>query len=83
MANLTVNARYRVVHQRKGTFEATFLGAKPTDEGDPQDREFWEMAIDTSEGSGAEWLRRAAGALVTISHIRPSLVIEAEETSNG
>lgn len=39
------------------------------------DRELLIFAIDTSDGSGSEWLRRAKGQLSIESAIRPSLII--------
>jgi hypothetical protein len=74
--------RYRFVHKRKGEFEGIFLGKEVAPPGDPCDTEFWTVAMDTSDGSGSEWLRRAAGAQATTSNIRPSLVelvVEVED----
>ncbi len=71
--------RYRFQHKRKGKFEGIFLGKEETPPGDPQDTEFWTVAMDTSDGSGSEWLRRTAGAEATISNIRPSLVTKVQE----
>lgn len=71
--------RYRFNHLRKGEFEGIFLGKEKTPPGDPCDEEFLTVAMDTSDGSGSEWLRRAAGAQATTSNIRPSLVTSIEE----
>lgn len=71
--------RYRFVHKRKGTFEGIFIKTEKADKEDEYDKEFWQVAMDTSDGSGSEWLRRAAGAASTLSNIRPSLVESHEE----
>ena len=71
--------RYRFEHTRKGTFEGIVLGYAKTPEGDLQDTEFWTVAIDTRNGSGSEHIRRAAGAEVTTTNIRPSLVTKYEK----
>ena len=71
--------RYRFEHARKGEFEGIFLGREKTPSGDPQDKEFWTVAIDTSDGSGSEWIRRAKGAAATTTNIRPSLLANVEE----
>lgn len=75
----TKQHRYRFVHKRKGTFEGIFLGKEEARPNDPCDKEYWTVAMDTSDGSGNEWLRRAAGAPSTTSNIRPSLVEAVEE----
>jgi hypothetical protein len=51
--------------------------------GDNYDSEVWTVAMDTSDGSGSEWLRRAAGAQSTTSNIRPSLVDSVEEVKQN
>lgn len=71
--------RYRFVHQRKGTFEGIFLGKERAPPEDEVDTEFLTVAIDTSSGSGSEWLRRAAKAESTVSNLRPSLLEEIAE----
>jgi hypothetical protein len=79
---LTKRHRYRFVHQRKGTFEGIFLGRDKVPKGDPQDTEFLTVAMDTSDGSGSEWLRRAKGAQATVSNLRPSLLESVEEVKS-
>jgi hypothetical protein len=74
--------RYRFVHLRKGQFEGIFLGKEEAEPEDGYDTEFWTIAMDTSDGSGSEWLRRAAGAQSTITNIRPSLVESVEEVED-
>jgi len=71
--------RYRFVHKRKGTFEGIFLGKGKVPEGDLQDNEFLTIAMDTSNGTGSEWLRRVKGAEATVSNLRPSLLESVEE----
>jgi len=79
MDKLVLRKRYRFRHLRKGVFEGVFLNKEATPPGDSQDGEFWTVAIDTSDGSGCEWLRRAGGAQSTVTNIRPSLVSHFEE----
>lgn len=73
--------RYKFVHKRKGVFAGIYLGKEKTPDGDPEDVEFLTVAIDTSEGSGSEWLRRAKNAEATTSNLRPSLLESIEEVN--
>jgi len=41
------NRRYRIVHSKKGTIDATFLGVK---EGDEKDPEFWYVTYADQKG---------------------------------
>jgi hypothetical protein len=66
--------RYQWTHKRKGEFQGVFLAKEKTDPEDGADAEFLTVAMDTSDGSGAEWLRRTVGAEVTVSNLRPSLI---------
>ncbi len=79
MTKLVTKKRYRFAHARKGVFEGVFLNKEATPSGDPQDGEFWTVAIDTSDGSGSEWLRRAKDAASTVTNLRPSLISHFEE----
>ncbi len=47
------------------------------------DKEFYVFAIDTSDGSGSEWLRRGKGAQSTESGLRPSLITSIETVTGG
>ena len=47
------------------------------------DREFLVFAIDTSDGSGAEWLRRGKGTQGYEAHLRPSLIINVESVKGA
>lgn len=76
---MTKKKRYRFVHKRKGTFEGIYLGKEKTPDGDLEDTEFLTVAMDTSDGSGSEWLRRAKNAEATTSNLRPSLLGSIEE----
>lgn len=80
---LTKKRRYRFVHKRKGTFEGIFLGREATPAGDQEDKEFLTVAMDTSDGSRSEWLRRVAKAEATVSNIRPSLLESVEEVEHN
>jgi len=77
--NLTERKRYRVVHTRKGAFEGIFLRYEQVYEGAPP---FPVVAIDTSDGSGSEWLRRAAGVQSTESALNPALIESIEEVKD-
>ncbi|KKM66930.1 hypothetical protein LCGC14_1476200, partial [marine sediment metagenome] len=67
MQKLTRKKRYRFRHKRKGTFEGIYLKTEKLDADDPQDKEVLIVAIDTADGTGAEWLRRVKGAMSTTS----------------
>ncbi len=75
--------RHRFQHTSKGHFEGVMMGVKKTPD-DPTDSELWTVAIDTSNGSGSEWVRRVANAEITTTDIRPSKVERFEKVvKNG
>lgn len=74
---------YGFHHTRKGAFRGIYEGRVKAPKDDPEDTEFLTVAMDTSDGSGAEWLRRAAGAQVTTTDLRPSLITKITEVKNG
>lgn len=79
LPKLIMRKRYRFTHARKGVFEGVYLGRVKTPKGDMQDHEFLTVAIDTSDGTGNEWLRRAKDAEATTTNIRPSLLTSIAE----
>lgn len=54
------------------------MGVKKTPE-DPTDSELWTVAMDTSDGSGSEWIRRVARAEITTTDLRPSKIERFEK----
>ncbi|MDO8632642.1 MAG: hypothetical protein Q7R41_19335 [Phycisphaerales bacterium] len=52
--HLKVGGTYLFEHIRKGPFVGTFLGTKPTRDGDAADAEFFEVDVITEDGSGQE-----------------------------
>lgn len=73
---LTIGKVYAIGHKRKGDFRAQLIDIVP---GDTQDLQLLTMKIDTRPGSGQERLSHAKNARVTVTNIRPSLVVRIEE----
>lgn len=73
--DLEVGREYVLTHRRKGIFRAELLEVVPSHPGDEVDTQFLTFAIPTGPGSGQERLARAEGTAITITNIRPSLVV--------
>jgi hypothetical protein len=78
LAKLKVGADYWFIHKRKGRFRGTLKSISPPSEGDTQDSVILTVAIDTSV-NGRPDLARTRGAIVTLTGIRPSLLLDVEE----
>jgi hypothetical protein len=70
---LKIGRWYEVNHLRKKRFVGKLLSFEYNPE-DPVDPTILIMQIDTSAGSGCEWLRRSPKTDLLVSGIRPSLV---------
>ncbi len=73
---LTIGRVYAIGHKRKGDFRAVLIDIVPGDAADP---ELLTVKIDTRPGSGQERLARTARAAVTVTNLRPSLIVRIEE----
>jgi hypothetical protein len=74
--DLTIGKVYAIGHKRKGDFRAQLVDIVPGDAADPV---FLMFKIDTREGSGQEKLARARSAKITVTNLRPSLIMRIEE----
>jgi hypothetical protein len=75
---LHVGRVYAIHHRRKGHFKALLEAVIPAETGDEKDTQLLTVRIDTRRGSGQERLARA-NSPVTVTNIRPSLVIAMVE----
>lgn len=73
---LVVGKVYAIGHKRKGDFRAQLIDIV---DGDKQDPQLLTFKIDTRPGSGQERLAHAKNARVTVTNIRPSLVVRIDE----
>jgi len=80
---LEIGKEYSVTHKRKGFFRAVLLDMVPAPKTDREDSEFLTFEIDTSEGSGSEWVARVRGAAKTVTNIRPSLITHLQLSSRS
>jgi len=74
--NLVIGKVYAIGHKRKGDFRAQLIDIVP---GDAQDPQLLTFKIDTRPGSGQERLARSKGASITVTNVRPSLVVRIDE----
>ena len=77
---LTIGMVYAIGHKRKGDFRAQLVDIVPGDAADPS---LLTFKIDTRMGSGQERLARAANARITVTNLRPSLIMRIEEMPEG
>lgn len=74
--SLVIGKVYAIGHKRKGDFRGQLIDIV---EGDAQDPQFLTFKIDTRPGSGQERLARSKHAAITVTNVRPSLVVRIEE----
>jgi len=75
--DLNVGGVYAVHHKRKGHFKAQLIAIVPSAD-DPQDSILLTMKMDTRETGGQSHLARSPSG-VTVTNIRPSLIVSIEE----
>lgn len=73
---LVIGRVYAIGHKRKGDFRAQLIDVVPGDMADPQ---LLTIKIDTRRGSGQERLARSVHAAITVTNVRPSLIVRMEE----
>lgn len=74
--NLVIGRVYAVGHRRKGDFRGQLIDIVP---GDAADSQLLTFKIDTRPGSGQERLAHAKNAHITVTNLRPSLIVRIEE----